>query len=75
MDDRKAVSSQLTKSIIISALNFVGLNASMNQAIVASLASLGARRDVLRSIVKGWIYSPAIGFATAFALSAMIARL
>jgi len=72
MDYRKAVSSQLTKSIIISALNSVGLNASMNQSIVSALAGLGARKHVLRSIVKGWIYSPVIGFATAYILSLMI---
>ncbi|MGI0090802.1 MAG: inorganic phosphate transporter, partial [Nitrososphaerales archaeon] len=72
MDYRKAVASQLTKSIIVSSLNVIGLNASMNQAIVASLASLGARRNVLNSILKGWIYSPLIGFATAYLLSLAI---
>jgi PiT family inorganic phosphate transporter len=75
MDYRKAVASQLTKSIIVSSLNVIGLNASMNQAIVASLASLGARRKVLSSIIKGWIYSPLIGFATAFLLSLVIQAL
>ncbi len=75
MDYRKAVSAQLSKSIVVSTLNLVGLNASMNQSIVAALASLGARRDVLRSIVKGWIYSPVIGFATAYVLSLVIAAL
>jgi phosphate/sulfate permease len=72
IDYRIAVSSQLTKSIVISALNLAGLNASMNQAIVASLASLGARKDVLKSIIKGWIYSPLIGFAAAFLLSLLV---
>ena len=69
MDYRKAVASQLTKSIIVSSLNAVGLNASMNQAIISALAGLGARRNVLTSILKGWIYSPLIGFATAYLLS------
>jgi phosphate/sulfate permease len=53
MDYPKAVSSQLTKSIIISILNLFGLNASMNQTIVSSLAGLGSRKNVLRSIIKG----------------------
>jgi inorganic phosphate transporter, PiT family len=75
MDSRKAVSSQLTKSIIISALNTVGLNASMNQTIVSALAGLGARKHVLRGIVSGWIYSPLIGFATAYFLSMIITHL
>jgi len=75
MDYRKAVSSQLTKSIIISALNSVGFNASMNQTIVSALAGLGARKHVLRSIVSGWIYSPLIGFATAYFLSLIISYL
>jgi inorganic phosphate transporter, PiT family len=72
MDYRKAVSSQLTESIIISILNLFGLNASMNQTIVSSLAGLGARKNVLRSIIKGWIYSPLIGFTTAFLLSVLV---
>jgi PiT family inorganic phosphate transporter len=72
MDYRKAVAAQLTKSIIVSSLNAFGLNASMNQAIVSSLAGLGARRNVLKSILKGWIYSPMIGFATAYLLSLLI---
>jgi phosphate/sulfate permease len=44
----------------------------MNQSIVSALAGLGARKHVLRSIVKGWIYSPIIGFVTAYVLSLMI---
>jgi inorganic phosphate transporter, PiT family len=75
MDYGKAVSSQLTKSIIVSSLNLFGLNASMNQTIVASLAGLGARRKVLRSILKGWVYSPVIGFTTAFVLSTLVLAL
>lgn len=72
MDYRKAVAAQLTKSLIVSSLNAFGLNASMNQAIVSSLAGLGARKNVLKSILKGWIYSPLIGFATAYVLSLVI---
>ena len=72
MDYRKAVSSQLTKSIVISSLNLIGLNASMNQTIIASLAGLGARKNVLRSIAFGWVYSPLIGFTTAFVLSVLV---
>jgi phosphate/sulfate permease len=75
MDYRKAVSSQLTKSIVISSLNLIGLNASMNQTIIASLAGLGARKNVLRSIAFGWIYSPLIGFTTAFVLSVLVGML
>jgi inorganic phosphate transporter, PiT family len=75
MDPRKAVASQLTKSVVISALNLVGLNASMNQAIVSALASMGARRSVLRSIVLGWVYSPIVGFVTAYVLSLLIGTL
>lgn len=74
MDYRKAVTAQLTKSIIVSSLNAFGLNASMNQAIVSSLAGLGARRNVLNSILKGWIYSPLIGFVTAYLLSLLISH-
>ena len=72
MDCRKAVSSQLTKSIMISTLNSVGLNASMNQTIVSALAGLGARRHVMRSVVSGWICGPLIGFATAHALPLIV---
>jgi inorganic phosphate transporter, PiT family len=72
MDYRKAVAAQLTKSVIVSSLNVFGLNASMNQSIVGALAGLGARRHVLNSILKGWIYSPLIGFATAYVLSLVI---
>ena len=72
MDYRKAVSSQLTKSIIVSSLNLFGLNASMNQSIVASLAGLGARRNDVRSILLVWVYSPVIGFTTAFVLSTLV---
>jgi len=74
MDARKAASAQLTKSIVISALNLFGVNASMNQTIVAALASMGAKKDVLRSIAAGWIYSPVIGFAVSFVLSLLLAR-
>ena len=74
MDYSKAVSAQLSESVVVSALNVVGLNASMNQSIVAALASLGARKNVLRSILKGWLYSPFIGFVTAFLLSLMLSR-
>ena len=73
MDPRKAVASQLTKSVVISALNLLGLNASMNQAIVSALASMGARKKVLWSIIKGWVYSPIIGFVTAYLISLAIA--
>lgn len=74
LDAKKAASAQLTKSIVISVLNVLGVNASMNQTIVAALASMGARKKVLRSIVLGWIYSPVIGFAVSFALSYLLAR-
>lgn len=74
MDPAKAVASQLTKSVVVSTLNVFGLNASMNQAIVAALAALGARREVLRSIFLGWVYSPLVGFATAYALAVLIAH-
>jgi phosphate/sulfate permease len=74
MDARKAASAQLTKSIVISALNLFGVNASMNQTIVAALASMGAKKDVLRSIAAAWIYSPVIGFAVSFVLSLLLAR-
>lgn len=66
MSYKTAASAQLTKSIVISGLNALGLNASINQTVVTSLASLGARRNVLRGILQGWIYSPIIGFASAF---------
>jgi inorganic phosphate transporter, PiT family len=75
MDLRKAASAQLSMSFVVSALNLLGLNASMNQSIVAALASLGARRNVLRSILKGWVYSPLVGFLTAFLLSVTIGAL
>lgn len=65
MDYRTAASAQLTKSIIISGLNALGFNASINQTVVTSLASLGARKHVLKGILQGWIYSPLIGFASA----------
>lgn len=74
LDLRKAAAAQLTKSIVISALNIFGVNASMNQTIVAALASMGARKKVLKSIVLGWIYSPVIGFAVSFGLSLLLAR-
>jgi PiT family inorganic phosphate transporter len=74
LDPRKAASAQLTKSIVISALNLLGVNASMNQTIIAALASMGARRKVLRSILVGWIYSPVIGFVVSFLLSLLLAR-
>ena len=72
MDYRKAVSAQLTKSVCISALNYLGLNASMNQTTVSALSALGAKKDVLRGIVKGWIYSPILGFVSAYALSIVL---
>ena len=59
---------------MISALNLFGVNASMNQTIVAALASMGAKKDVLRSIAAGWVYSPVIGFAVSFVLSVLLAR-
>jgi PiT family inorganic phosphate transporter len=74
MDPKKAASAQLTMSVVISALNLLGVNASMNQTIVAALAPMGARRRVLRRILAGWIYSPVIGFAVSFALSLLLAR-
>jgi len=74
LDAKKAASAQLTKSVVISVLNVFGVNASMNQTIVSALASMGARRRVLRGIVLGWIYSPLIGFAVSFALSLLLAR-
>jgi PiT family inorganic phosphate transporter len=74
LDARKAASAQLTKSIVISALNLLGVNASMNQTIVAALASMGAKRKVLKSILAGWVYSPVIGFAVSFALSSLLAK-
>ncbi len=74
MDARKAAAAQLTKSVVISALNLFGVNASMNQTIVAALASMGARRKVLKSIVMGWVYSPVIGFAVSFGLSYVLAK-
>lgn len=55
LDPRKAVASQLTKSVVISAINLVGQNASMNQAIVSALALMGARKSVLLSTLKGWV--------------------
>jgi phosphate/sulfate permease len=69
LDYKKAVAAQLTKSIIISSLNVFGLNTSMNQTIMSALASMGARKAVLRSVILGWIYSPLIGFVTAYLLS------
>ena len=72
MNYRTAASAQLTKSIIISALNALGLNASINQTIVTSLASLGARKNVFRGILQGWIYSPIIGFASAFVFALVL---
>jgi len=74
LDARKAAAAQLTKSVVISALNVLGVNASMNQTIVAALASMGARRKVLKSIVMGWVYSPVIGFAVSFGLSFLLAK-
>ncbi len=74
LDAKKAAAAQLTKSLVISALNVLGVNASMNQTIVAALASMGARKKVLRSIVIGWVYSPVIGFAVAYVLSLMLAK-
>jgi phosphate/sulfate permease len=50
MDYRKAVAAQLTNSVIVSSLNVFGLNTSMDQANVSSLAGLGARRHVLTLI-------------------------
>jgi len=75
MDYRKAVSSQLSMSLIVSTLNTFGFNASMNQTIVAALAGLGARKNVLSSILKGWVYSPVIGFGTAFVLAVLVTAL
>jgi PiT family inorganic phosphate transporter len=72
MDYPKAAAAQLTKSIIISAMNAVGMNASMNQTIISALASMGARKKVLRSILKGWIYSPIIGFLAAYVLTLIL---
>jgi phosphate/sulfate permease len=74
MDLRKAAAAQLTKAVVISALNIFGVNASMNQTIVAALASMGARKKVLKSIILGWVYSPVIGFAVSFGLSLLLAR-
>jgi phosphate/sulfate permease len=74
LDLRKAAAAQLTKSVVISALNIFGVNASMNQTIVAALASMGARKKVLKSIILGWVYSPVIGFAVSFGLSFLLAR-
>jgi PiT family inorganic phosphate transporter len=74
LDLRKAAAAQLTKSVVISALNVFGVNASMNQTIVAALASMGARKKVLKSIILGWVYSPVIGFAVSFGLSFLLVR-
>ena len=72
LDYRKAAAAQLTKSGIISTLNLFGLNASMNQTVISALASMGARKNVLVSIIKSWIYSPLIGFVTAYGLSLLL---
>ena len=74
LDLRKAAAAQLTKSVVISALNVFGVNASMNQTIVAALGSMGARKKVLKSIILGWVYSPVIGFAVSFGLSFLLVR-
>jgi phosphate/sulfate permease len=75
LDYRKAAAAQLTKSVIISGLNAVGFNASMNQTIVAALASMGARRRVVRQIAGAWIVSPLAGFLAAYAISLFIQAL
>ena len=72
MNYRTAASAQLTKSIVISGLNALGLNASINQTVVTSLASLGARRNALKGILQGWIYSPIISFASAFVFALVL---
>jgi PiT family inorganic phosphate transporter len=72
MDYHIAVSAQLSKSIVVSILNIFGLNASMNQAIIAALASLGARKDVIKTIILGWIYSPLLGFGVSILLSFIV---
>ncbi len=69
LDYKKAAAAQLTKSIAMSSLNLFGLNASMNQTIISALASMGASKKVLRSIMLGWIYSPLIGFVASYAVS------
>jgi phosphate/sulfate permease len=59
-------------NFIISVMSALGMNASTNQTIVSTLASMGARRNVLRSILKGWLYSPLIGFFAAYVLSLIL---
>jgi inorganic phosphate transporter, PiT family len=75
LDYRKAATAQLTKSVIISGLNALGLNASMNQTIVAALASLGARKRVVRQIATAWVVSPLVGFVAAYLLSLLVLAL
>jgi PiT family inorganic phosphate transporter len=72
LDYGKAWAAQLTRSGIISVLNAFGVNASLHQTTVSALASLGARRNVLRPIIESWIYSPLIGLASSYLISLLI---
>jgi PiT family inorganic phosphate transporter len=68
---RSYLAAHITKIASLLMINTLGLNASMNQTLVAALARLGAERRVVMRIVAGWIYSPLIGLTISFSISSL----
>lgn len=66
---RSYLAAHMTKIASLLTLNMLGLNASMNQTLIAALARLGAEGRAVRRIVAGWIYSPIIWLAISVSIS------
>lgn len=71
LSPRSYLAAHITKIASLLMLNTLGLNASMNQTLVAALARLGAERRVVMRIVAGWIYSPLIELTISFSISSL----
>lgn len=75
-----AAAAQLSQAAVLTAVNAIGYNASINQTIVGGLAGAGMAaapdrldRSMLRKIVLNWVWSPLIG-TTSAALACWLLR-
>ncbi|MEM4970258.1 MAG: inorganic phosphate transporter [Sulfolobales archaeon] len=71
-DIRSFLAAHITKATILTALNTLGLNASMNQTLIGALAGIGVEKKVITRIIAGWIYSPMLGFTLSVVFTAIV---
>ena len=81
LDVPLAATAQFSQAAVVTVLNVVGYNASINQTIVGGLAGAGLAaapdkldRSMLRKIVLNWVWSPLMGTSSA-ALACWLLRM